>query len=218
MKQKTYSTVIVDNDVLALQYMMGLVSKSDRFTISWTEKGGQEAFEHFQRSLASINGIPDLMLVDMSMRGISGTDLCEAIRYENETVILLGITSYEPSIYYEDAIHAGMQGVIPKEQIRSLIPTMLSLCEGEAPDNAFESPRTSHLRLNNGNKPFILLLSDREKEIISLCSQGYSSTQIADHTGISVSTVKTYISRITDKLGVNTKREAIALWSRRTNS
>ncbi|MBW3078030.1 LuxR C-terminal-related transcriptional regulator [Bifidobacterium simiiventris] len=217
--QTTHSIAIVDNDVLSIHALASLLGRTGSFGILWTERNGQSALEHVRRSVAGMRPLPELILVDMSMKGLSGIDLCEALRYENGRIILLGITSYEPSAYYDEARRVGMQGVMPKEKIGRLENVMTALLEADPTFGAqFDDPHTAHLRLTSTGKPFVLLLSAREKDILSLSSQGYSSEQIAHSLGITASTVKTHIAHAVHKLGVGSKREAIALWSRKVHA
>lgn len=217
--QTTHSIAIVDNDVLAIHALASILGRTGSFDILWTERNGQSAFEHVRRSVAGMRPLPELMLVDLSMKGLSGIDLCEALRYDNDRMVLLGITSYEPSTYYNEARRVGMQGVLPKEKVGQLENVMTALLEANSVfGSQFEDPHAAHLRLRSAGKPFILLLSAREKDILSLSSQGYSSEQIAHALGITASTVKTHIAHAVHKLGVGSKREAIAIWSRKVHA
>ena len=55
-------------------------------------------------------------------------------------------------------------------------------------------------------------LSPREQEVIKLFSKGYSSEQAAVRLGVSVNTIKTYSTRLCDKLGAHTRTHAVAKW------
>ncbi|MBT1172986.1 response regulator transcription factor [Bifidobacterium sp. MA2] len=206
---------IVDNDILSLRCLTSVVGRIDGVSVYWMERSGQAAFDHFRRNMSSIDAVPDILLVDMSMRGMSGIDLCEAVRYENGEVILLGITSYDPASYKEEGIRAGMQGIVAKECIAEMSDYVRLLSSKFVLDDVFESPVDAHRRMVHGGKPFILLLSEREREIMEMSVRGYSAEQVAGALNISESAVKTYVARIVSKFGVANKREAIALWARK---
>lgn len=214
----TIQVAVVDNDILALRCLSAALRQIDGISICHLAKNGNEAFDYVQRTMASSRA-PDLMLVDMSMRHMSGIDLCEAVRHLDGRIILLGVTSYDPSSYFHDAVQSGMQGLMAKEEITRLPEILRILCNGGSwPDTreiSFESPGQSHQRLHAQGKPFILLLSQRERRIMGLCARGFTNEEIAEQLGIAPSTVQTHIGRITAKLNVHGKREAIALWTRK---
>ena len=62
--------------------------------------------------------------------------------------------------------------------------------------------------------PYIVSLSLQEKQVLTMCSHGYSNADIAQVLDVSPSTINTYITRASRKMGVASKREAVALWTK----
>ena len=54
----------------------------------------------------------------------------------------------------------------------------------------------------------------QEKQVLTMCSHGYSNADIAQVLDVSPSTINTYITRASRKMGVASKREAVALWTK----
>ena len=197
----TVQVVLVDNDILALKMLREIMSAWPRVAITWTEHNGSDAFDHYRQ---------------ISMRGLSGVDMSRAIRYTNGTMPILGITSYEPTQFYHDAADAGMQAVIGKNELSALKSIIMEVADtgALAVRPPFEVPGRAHLRIRQEGLPYILSLSQQEKQVLTMCSHGYSNADIAQVLDVSPSTINTYITRASRKMGVASKREAVALWTK----
>lgn len=212
----TVQVVLVDNDILALKMLREIMSAWPRVAITWTEHNGSDAFDHYRQCESGIRDLPDLFITDISMRGLSGVDMSRAIRYTNGTMPILGITSYEPTQFYHDAADAGMQAVIGKNELSALKSIIMEVADtgALAVRPPFEVPGRAHLRIRQAGLPYILSLSQQEKQVLTMCSHGYSNADIAQVLDVSPSTINTYITRASRKMGVASKREAVALWTK----
>lgn len=212
----TVQVVLVDNDILALNMLREIMSGWPRVAIAWTEHNGSDAFDHLRQCESGIRDLPDLFITDISMRGLSGVDMSRAIRYTNGTMPILGITSYEPTQFYHDAADAGMQAVIGKNELSALKSIIMEVADtgALAVRPPFEVPGRAHLRIRQEGLPYILSLSQQEKQVLTMCSHGYSNADIAQVLDVSPSTINTYITRASRKMGVASKREAVALWTK----
>ena len=140
--------------------------------ITWTEHNGSDAFDHYRQCESGIRDLPDLFITDISMRGLSGVDMSRAIRYTNGTMPILGITSYEPTQFYHDAADAGMQAVIGKNELSALKSIIMEVADtgALAVRPPFEVPGRAHLRIRQEGLPYILSLSQQEKQVLTMCS------------------------------------------------
>lgn len=136
------------------------------------------------------------------MHGLSGVDMSRAIRYTNGTMPILGITSYEPTQFYHDAADAGMQAVIGKNELSALKSIIMEVADtgALAVRPPFEVPGRAHLRIRQEGLPYILSLSQQEKQVLTMCSHGYSNADIAQVLDVSPSTINTYITRASRKM------------------
>lgn len=217
-RNRRYRVAIVDNDVLVARLLAQMIENDDDFTVIWKERDGQAAIDRIHHSVSGSKPLPDILLTDISMHGINGIDMSEAIRNENGEIVILGVTSYVPSLYYNEARHAGMQGVVAKERVPELITTMKRMLTEETyvvGSAHFDAPAEAHEMVAERGRPFVNLLSDAEREAIEMSSRGMSTEQMAELTGVSTSTVKTYLMRVARKFGVKTRREAEAIWTDR---
>lgn len=151
---------------------------------------------------------PDLVLVDLVMpgNGITAVQRIEALRQNIRIVVL---TSFEDPNLLLQAVQAGalcclLKDIDPHEMVRAL----RRAAEGEATVH----PRLArHLlaavREDHAREP-VEPLSPREREVLEQVAQGMSNAQIARHLQIGEKTVKTHVSSMLAKLGVNDRTQA----------
>ena len=211
----------MDNDRLILGLLSSFLAKQPHLIVDWTAQSGQGGIDAYHRSLCSTDPAADLILTDIAMHGMSGMEMCSMIRFEDNRTPILGATSYDPHLYATDAVAAGMQGVVAKEDLGCLLESINTLLDGgRLPLREgvfFDSPSQAYARLQAGSKPALLTLSENERTVMDYLSQGMLTPDIAMLMDVSPSTVKTYVSRATRKLGVGNRREAVAEWLRITN-
>lgn len=166
----TVQVVLVDNDILALKICArscprGRASPSPGPNI--TARTPSTTTDKYE---SGIRDLPDLFITDISMRGLSGVDMSRAIRYTNGTMPILGITSYEPTQFYHDAADAGMQAVIGKNELSALKSIIMEVADtgALAVRPPFEVPGRAHLRIRQEGLPYILSLSQQEKQVLTI--------------------------------------------------
>lgn len=153
---------------------------------------------------------PDIILVDISMPGLSGIDALAEIIKQDKYVKALFLTMYDDEQYVYKVIKAGGRGLINKNYLEEdLFSIIQRIYEGELyfgeKWNKDDLPELMskyanddfHQDLDSVNK-----LSEREKEIFLLIGKGYSSNQISDSLCIAKRTVDTHRTHMYDKLGV----------------
>ncbi|PLS27628.1 response regulator [Bifidobacterium parmae] len=199
---------ILDNDAIALEGLSRIVERNRLGIVKWCARNGRDAVQR----CADGDLMPRLLLVDMSLEGMSGVDACRQIRRRTAAVLLLGVTAFPVERYASRLMEAGAQGVVTKNEEARLVAAMQTVLDGSWFDG-FESPRNAHMRLKHVSDDARMLLSDREEEVMILLSRGWSIADIADHMQVSRATAATYLSRARHKLGARTIRQAVAIWT-----
>lgn len=155
---------------------------------------------------------PDIALVDIGLKNNeSGIDCVHIIHQYFNDIRIMMFTVFEDDDKIFDSICAGASGYMlkktpPEEIIRSLI----SLYEGGAPMTPSIANRTLELfRDKIQPRQAEWGLTPREKEILACLAEGHTYQNIASKLFISISTVRTHIMNIYEKLQVNSKIEAI---------
>nr|WP_276608251.1 response regulator transcription factor [Aquibacillus halophilus] len=158
---------------------------------------------------------PDVVLMDLSMPhgkdGLSATS--ELKKRLAETAILI-LTMHDDEEYLFRAIQAGASGCVLKSAPHEeLINAIESVCNGNAYLHAAATKRLMEEYLgsvkNDGSDNY-QLLSDREKEVLTLIAKGYSNKDIGEQLIISVKTVETHKSNLMDKLQMKTRPELVS--------
>jgi two-component system, NarL family, response regulator LiaR len=161
---------------------------------------------------------PDVILLDLMMPGRDGIGAVREILKTDPTAKVIIITSFMEDTKVIEAIRAGAAGYFLKEASPLEIETAIrDVHRGET---AFPSKISNILvkEINRPSKPEVKVsqLTDREMEILKLIARGKSNQDIADEIFLSVWTVRTYVTGILDKLGLENRTQA-ALFAVKSN-
>ena len=159
--------------------------------------------------------LPDLVLLDVLMPGLSGLEVVEklmAVSPESQVILLTGSESEEDLLA---AIKAGARGYIIKDMpFPQLVDSIAAITRGGAVVSSqmagklFDVTRQllRHQELLAARKP---TLTGREIEVLQLVARGMTSKSIGEELFISENTVKNHIRNILDKLGLHSRNEAV---------
>jgi DNA-binding NarL/FixJ family response regulator len=200
---------LLDNDPITLYGLSSIIRQAGIGKIMWGLQSGHEAVV---RCLGK-DERPDLLMVDMSMEGVTGVDVCMQVRRKTASVPLLAMTSFSTAHYARRAAEAGAQGMVSKSDEHALIKAMRTVMGGGVWGEGFEPAATAHIRVKNHHDEPRFLLSDREIEAMNLLAKGCSTARTAELMQVSQSSVKSFVARAREKLNAKTMREAIALWT-----
>jgi len=154
---------------------------------------------------------PDVVLLDVVMPGMRARKLIKRIFAVSPGVRIVILTAYGEEALVFGLLKAGVMGYVLKEEERGAIADAIrAASRGEM----WLSPRIAKLVAGKaiGELPS---LSEREERILELLARGKSDIEIAEELSISERAIRYHLRRIYDKIGVNTRWEAIA-WAIRT--
>lgn len=151
---------------------------------------------------------PDMVLMDVVMPVIDGVEATKLIRQQFPRIKILVLSSFQNHESVHAMLRNGATGYITKSALtHELIDTIRTIQHGQV----VFSPEIM-AQLLNSEQPVSaprFRLTDRELEVLVLMATGQTMSQIAHELYISQSTVKYHISNIQDKLGVQTRSEAL---------
>jgi NarL family two-component system response regulator LiaR len=155
---------------------------------------------------------PDVVLMDMLMPVMDGIAATEAIRRELPDTEVLALTSVLEHASINSAIRAGAIGYLLKDtQAADLRRAIKAAAEHQVQ----LSPAVAAQLMREVRTPDISqTLTEREQEVLRLIARGKSNKEIARELHIGEETVKSHVSNILGKLGVNSRTQA-ALYARR---
>lgn len=160
---------------------------------------------------------PDVVLLDLRLPDDSGLNVCRQLRQLlPETCILILTSSTDSDLIYETVL-AGAHGYLLKEiDPASLIKAIkdghagLPVYSGEITASLLNTIRDQHARPEV--PAGVDLLSPQELRVLGAITDGHSNKEIADLMGLSPNTIKHYISNLFQKLGVERRSQAMALY------
>ena len=190
--------LIVDDHPLVRQGLSELISHEPDLEVCGEASAAGEAFQKVQSTR------PDLVLIDLSLKDISGLELIKQIKAWKNTTKMLVVSMLDESIYAERALHAGAMGFVNKEEAtEKVIEAVRDVLEGKVYLGDQSRDRVLH-RVVGGKvelaEPSVHSLSDRELEVFELIGQGQTTKQIATRMRLSSKTVETHRDRIKAKL------------------
>lgn len=163
--------------------------------------------DNIQSALAIIAECqPDIVIVDLTLRGSGGLDLIKTLRARGNDVPVLVLSMHSEALYADRAIQAGARGYITKDEDSSqLIQAIRTVLDGGIYLSAAMTDRVLKKfseKRSAMEKPSTDLLTDRELEIYRLFGCGHTTREIAEHLSLSENTICTYRQRIKEKLDV----------------
>ena len=205
---KKQRIVLVDDHELVRIGLKSLLERHPQFEVVGEAGSAREALEQVE-SLK-----PDVVVMDIRLPGTSGIDACEQIVNQFPETKVLMLTSYAEDEMLFSAIRAGASGYVLK-QIGSedLIKAIESVGRGEAlldpavTQRVFQEVRRA---VKEEEASAFAHLSQQEKHVLLLVSEGKTNREIAKNLFLGEGTVRNYVSSILSKLSVNNRAEAAA--------
>jgi DNA-binding NarL/FixJ family response regulator len=165
---------------------------------------------------------PDVCLFDVRMPGLDGIEATRALAGPDvaEPLAVIVITTFDLDDYVYAALRAGARGFLLKDAGTALLTQAV---HAAAQGDALIAPSVTTRLLkafadgapSSPPKQPLDALTEREEQVLAAVARGRTNTEIADELYISLSTVKTHIASLMNKLGARNRVE-IAMWAYET--
>ncbi|MEW5819245.1 MAG: response regulator transcription factor [Cyanobacteriota bacterium] len=212
MNQTITILVVEDHDLTRKGVLYGL-NKNTKFEIVGEAEDGKEAIEKFKETK------PSVVLMDIALPVMNGIDATKKIKELEPATKVIMLTSYNDKEKVFGAFSAGADAYCMKD-IKS--PTLNKIIEVVFEGGVWLDPHIADLiikilpyfdRLTPSKKDLLpesisIVLTNREKEILKLISNGLNNKDIAEELSLSVYTVKNHVSNIINKLAVDDRTQA----------
>jgi len=199
--------MLVDDHPLMRRGISQLLRFEDEFEVIAEASNGTEAV-----ALAHEEE-PDLILLDLNMKGMSGLDTLKALRTDGSSANIVILTVSDSPADIEALVKAGADGYLLKDTEPDELIELLKQAYGG--DNAYSSVVARYLNDAASRNDIFDQLTEREMQTLQEVAKGYRNKQIADHLFISESTVKVHMKSLLKKLQVPSRTAATVLYLER---
>jgi two-component system, NarL family, response regulator DevR len=157
---------------------------------------------------------PNVAILDVRLPDGDGVEVCREIRSKHPEIACLMLTSYADDEALFSAIMAGAAGYVLK-QVRGtdLVDGVRQVGRGESLLDPSLTTRVLE-RLRHPEPDELAGLTDQERRILDLISEGMTNRQIGEQLFLAEKTVKNYVSNLLAKLGMSRRSEAAAYAAR----
>lgn len=204
---KTRRVLVVDDHPLLRQGLALLINQQQDMRVC----GEAEDAHAVMQSIAQMR--PDIIILDISLKGPDGLELLKCIRGVYPELPVLILSMHDEAIYAERALRARANGYIMKQEAtEKVLVALRRILNGDV--YLSENMSKKMLQQYIGGAPSMLesriaALSDRELEVFSRIGEGRATREIAEELHLSIKTVETYQAHIKDKLSLRSGRELI---------
>ena len=190
--------MIVDEHPVVRRGLFEILHESDALQVVAQVAAGREAVRQFSAMR------PEVVLLDLKLRDMSGVEVIEAIRDVHDSVRIIVVTAMDGEEDIYRGLRAGAQGYVLKDASEAeLVEAVLAVTEGRRYlARSVAEKLADHIYSNQ--------LSERESEILSYMATGLTNKGIARMAKITEGTVKFHVNSILGKMNCASRTEAVA--------
>ncbi len=204
-EKESIRVMLVDDHAVVRSGLSTFLMACDDMELVGEASSGEDALQ-----LCSRVG-PDVVLMDLVMPGMDGATTTRLLRERCPAIQVIVLTSFKEQDLVQGALQAGAIGYLLKDvSAEELANAIRAACAGK-PTLAPEAAQVLIQATRRPGEQVGFDLTDREREVLALMSEGLNNNQIADKLVVSVSTVKFHVSRVLAKLSAGSRTEAVAI-------
>lgn len=199
--------LLVDDHAVLRSGLAALLNLEPGLDVVGAVGSGEEALERV-RTLK-----PDIVLMDLGMPGMGGLEATRQIAAMEVGTRVLVLTSHAEEEYLLPVLEAGGSGYVRKT---SADEDLVNAIHTVARDEVFLYPSAAKLLLQgyrraeeSGEADPLEELSPREREVLGLTAEGFSSAEVGKKLFLSPKTIDTYRARLMQKLGLTHRSELV---------
>jgi DNA-binding NarL/FixJ family response regulator len=165
-----------------------------------------------------VNERPDVVLMDIHMTGMNGIECVERLKELLPEIQIVMLTVYEDTEQIFRALASGASGyLLQRLNPDKLLEAIQEVHAGGSPMSHSIARKVvaSFQKTDRTGEEQAALLSPREQTVLECLAKGLAYKQIADQLSISVTTIRSYLRRIYEKLHVQSRSEAVARYLHR---
>src|SRR5882724_6262806 len=197
---------VVEDDQELRKQLTELLAAAQDITCLGAFASGEEALKRIPPLK------PDVVLMDIQLPGISGIKCVAELKKAAPGLRIIMVTVYEDSERIFKALKAGANGYLVKScPPQQMLAAVRDAFGGGAPMSSHIASKViEHFHLIGPAPEETANLSPRELQVLDLLAAGFIYKEISDKLSIKVTTVRTYVENICQKLHVRNRLEAVA--------
>jgi DNA-binding NarL/FixJ family response regulator len=196
---------LADDHVILRQGLESLIGQENDIEVIGQASDGHETIELVESKE------PDVLILDIAMPKLNGIEVCKRLRRKYPNIKIIILSMYDNQEYIYELFSYGVSGYLLKE---SVVSDLISAIRAVHNGDIYLSPSISkkiidgfltfkHENVSKNN------LTSREREILQLIAEGYSSREIGELLNTSMKTVDAHRNNIMKKLKIHRKSELI---------
>lgn len=199
---KSIRVLLADDHTLVRSGVKSLLSAMDAVEVVAEASDGLEAVK------LAASERPDVVLMDIAMRGLNGLEAAARIGQQDPAIKVIILSMHDSAEYVDQALRSGVAGYVLKDAAPLELDFALqAVMRGET----YLSPRVSSQVVQSlvdrspavSAESGLALLSPRQTEILKSIASGRTTKQIAFDLGVSIKTVETHRGQIMERLDIH---------------
>jgi DNA-binding NarL/FixJ family response regulator len=197
--------VVADDHPVVRAGLIRFIDSEDDITVIAEATNGEQAYSLFKELQ------PDLVIIDVSMQGMSGLETLRRILTRDPAAKVIIYTLHEAPFFASYAMNSGAMAYVTKlSDINELISAIKTVFLGKSYLSSDIAQKMAALTTSD-NEDLFKLLTAREFEIFCLLARGNSVKEISTILNIGSKTVANYQTSIKQKLDINSAAELVSL-------
>jgi len=203
--------LLCDDHEVVREGLRGLIARQEGMSVVGEAGTVAEVVEAAARSK------PDVVIMDVRLPDGSGVEACRTIREARPEIKVIMLTSYADDEALFASILAGASGYLLKQtRGQAVVDAVNAVASGRSLlDPEVTGKVLERVRLGRRDDPALGSLTEQERKVLAGLAEGHTNREIGETLFLSEKTVKNYVSRILDKLGLSRRAEAAAYMANR---
>ncbi len=209
--------MLVDDHQVVRKGLRSFLESRPGFTVIAEAGEGREAIA------VALETRPDLIIMDITMKGMDGLDATRELKKAWPECLVLCLTIHEDKVFFMEMLKAGASGYLTKAAAPDeLVQAIEAVSAGhiflqpalarwllEDYQRLSERKGSGEERSAEGGAIGLDALSDREREILELLSRGLSNSEMGERLGLSPKTIARHRERIMKRLNLHSRTELV---------
>ena len=207
----TIRVMIADDHAILRAGLRSLLALQEDMELTAEAIDGQDAVNKAEQNK------PDVLLMDITMPGMNGIEALKHVRKVSPESRVLILTMHDDHAYLRSVLAAGGSGYLVKRAADTeLLAAIRTVHQGRSYiDVGLENNQLQAVLDNEEQESTdaggrsLDTLSERERQVLELVALGYTHKEVGEELSVSVKTVETYRSRLSEKLGLRSRAELV---------